>query len=148
MCERMLAPAVAEFNRPGAYNPRMVSEKPRRFVIQHHELSASAHWDLMLEQDDALATWQVPVPPSQYCQGPVPARRIADHRKAYLDYEGPVSGDRGTVRIADAGTYVARVAGPARWEIELRGRVVRGRFELRPTAPGGDQWELRPLDPL
>ena len=33
------------------------------------------------------------------------AIRLPDHRKHYLDYEGEVSGDRGTVSRIDSGTY-------------------------------------------
>ena len=33
------------------------------------------------------------------------ATRLPDHRKHYLDYEGEISGNRGTVARIDAGTY-------------------------------------------
>jgi hypothetical protein len=31
--------------------------------------------------------------------------RIADHRRSYLDYEGPVSGNRGQVIRVESGVY-------------------------------------------
>ena len=33
------------------------------------------------------------------------ATRLPDHRLAYLEYEGPVSGNRGVVRRIDSGKY-------------------------------------------
>ncbi|MCS7047501.1 MAG: hypothetical protein NZO58_14185, partial [Gemmataceae bacterium] len=72
-----------------------------RYVILEHDHPA-LHWDFMLERGDVLRTWRLPAPPSI---GKIAAQALADHRRAYLDYEGPVSGNRGTVRRWDAGTY-------------------------------------------
>lgn len=116
---------------------------PRRFVVQHHELSAGGHWDLMLEGDAALATWQLAEPPNVAAGSPVSARRIGDHRKAYLDYEGPVSGGRGTVRIADAGRCEVMEAGSQVWRFRLDGRILRGTFELVRQGPDPQAWVLR-----
>ena len=70
-----------------------------RFVVLRHELPAGAnrptHWDLMLEQQAALRTWAVPAPPEEVTDTEI--NRLADHRRKYLRYEGPVSGNRGTV---------------------------------------------------
>lgn len=44
----------------------------------------------------------LPAPPTS---GDFPAERIGDHRLAYLDYTGPVSGGRGQVTRWDAGAY-------------------------------------------
>lgn len=84
----------------------------QRFVLLRHEMPPTAakgsHWDLMLENRGVLLTWELPsVPP-----GPLPATfgqlgicRLPDHRIEYLEYEGPVSKDRGTVRRVDSGCY-------------------------------------------
>jgi len=73
-----------------------------RFVILEHD-HPHLHWDLMLEASGALRTWRLATPPGVgQC---VPAISIGDHRLAYLDYEGPVSGGRGRVRRWDAGTF-------------------------------------------
>jgi hypothetical protein len=75
-----------------------------RYVILHHRLGEDAHWDLMLEQAHALATWQCGRNPLELTPGetmavtPLPA-----HRKTYLDYEGPVSNNRGRVVQIAAG---------------------------------------------
>lgn len=74
-----------------------------RFVVLRHNAPRGLHWDLMLEAAGALRTWALSAEPR--CGATVAAEVLADHRLAYLDYEGPVAGDRGTVRRFDAGDY-------------------------------------------
>jgi DNA polymerase Ligase (LigD) len=73
-----------------------------RFVILAHDWP-TLHWDLLLEDGDVLLSWRLLAEPK--ASATIPVERIADHRKLYLDYEGPVSGDRGTVTRWDAGTF-------------------------------------------
>ena len=121
----------------------MSSVEPRRFVVLFHDLSASAHWDLMIEAGEALATWQLSVPPEVAAASPTTACRIADHRKAYLEYEGPVSGERGSVRIADAGTCAVLSEMPEEWRLALEGRILRGTFRLIRTGAQPDAWRFQ-----
>ena len=76
---------------------------PLRFVILHHTVHGGEHWDLMLEQGNTLLTWQLLREPFELASLPIPARRIGDHRKAYLDYEGSLSRNRGDVRRVGEG---------------------------------------------
>jgi hypothetical protein len=64
--------------------------------------------------------------------------RLADHRLAYLDYEGPVSGDRGIVRRLDTGTFCS---GEKPLTYELTGQLIHGKIELLQT-PVTNQWQL------
>ena len=64
-----------------------------RFVILEHDYPVQ-HWDLMLEAGDVLRTWRLIAPPDK--TQAVAAESLGDHRLAYLDYEGPVSGNRGS----------------------------------------------------
>ena len=74
--------------------PRQASVK---LVLLHHTGIAHPHYDLMFETapDSLLTTFRFPTLPS-------PKRTIVeklqDHRRDYLDYEGPISGGRGEVR--------------------------------------------------
>src|SRR5262245_11174038 len=81
-----------------------------RYVILRHETPKSdrapIHWDFMLESDGILRTWALAELP--VLQREIAADELADHRLAYLDYEGPISGDRGTVTQWDAGEYQLR----------------------------------------
>lgn len=80
-----------------------------RFVLLKHELPPQAdgnsHWDLMLETGDVLLTIQLSELPSGLVGEEMMAKRIADHRPHYLDYEGPISGNRGVVHRLAAGVY-------------------------------------------
>lgn len=86
-----------------------------RFVLVYHECPPSfgkpSHWDLMLERDGVLLTWSLPALPAAWsgeedsAAEQIAVTRLADHRLAYLDYEGPISGDRGVVTRVDGGEY-------------------------------------------
>lgn len=89
----------------------------------------------MLEKEAALRTWRLMQPadtPSEIEALPLP-----DHRPAYLDYEGPVSGNRGRVTRWDCGEYLPLAESPDRLEVELRGRKIAGRAVLRQNGTGG-----------
>ena len=98
-----------------------------RFVILEHD-HPELHWDLMLEVGAALKTWRLPAPPPD---DPREALAIGDHRLAYLDYEGPVSGKRGTVTRWDAGTCETLAESPTNWTIRLHGARWRGIIALQ-----------------
>lgn len=106
-----------------------------RFVILEHRWNG-VHYDLMLEDPStgALRTWAIDA--AIVAGVELPARVLADHRRAYLDYEGPVSGDRGTVRRLDRGTYEARVWSAGRVEVVLGGTRFQGAAVLRSIAAG------------
>ena len=101
-----------------------------RFVLLEHD-HPTPHRDLMLEVGAALWTWRLDAIPRP--GGPCGAIRLADHRLFYLDYEGPVSGDRGTVKRIAGGVYAWVEDTPARIVVELRGAALSGRL----TVEGG-----------
>lgn len=78
------------------------SHPPLRFVVLHHTGVAEPHYDVMVETSPGLllSTWRAPNWPPR--DGDV-WTRLEDHRRAYLDYEGPISGGRGEVRRVAAG---------------------------------------------
>jgi hypothetical protein len=72
-----------------------------RYVVLAHDWP-TPHFDLLLEADGVLKAWRLSGMPA--AGAAVPGEPIADHRLLYLDYEGPISGDRGSVRRVAAGT--------------------------------------------
>ena len=108
----------------------------RRFVIQKHSGWGPTHFDLMIEDADTLATWQFAADPWTSPEATLPCRRIADHRRAYLDYQGPVSGGRGRVDIVSAGRVELAHCDGQRWRGVAQGR---GGFVLAQVR--GDQWQ-------
>lgn len=109
---------------------------PSRFVILHHTGHGGEHWDLMLEYGDVLLAWQLFSDPTASPVFPLRARRIGDHRKRYLDYEGSISGDRGHVTRVDQGVVeiveIEELA-VSKVRFQLRGRRMMGTFELHKT---------------
>ncbi len=99
-----------------------------RFAILEHD-HPFLHWDFMLEVEDSLRTWrllQEPLLNDAEKQIRCVAEPLADHRIAYLDYEGPVSRDRGTVRCWDAGLYLLLGQSEKHWEFRLEGNRLSG----------------------
>ena len=115
-----------------------------RFVVLRHETREGVHWDLMLERGAGLATWRLEAAPSGEGEAAIAAERIGEHRREYLEYEGAVSGDRGTVRRYDAGLYRLASVSETDWELVFEGRVLRGRYGLSAKGLGSPSaWVLR-----
>lgn len=113
----------------------------RRYAILHHKLPDGEHWDLLLEQDDVLATWQLADEPLGPVALPIAALRVFDHRKKYLTYEGPISGGRGSVTRYDGGDLRILETGRERWLFDLSGPRFSGRFCLvRVAGSPPDHW--------
>ncbi len=113
-----------------------------QFVIQIHSGQGPTHWDLMLQDGEALATWQLAALPPQRAGQALPARALAAHRLAYLTYEGPVNNNRGRVDKLDGGEYITLARTAERWEFQLQGAAIAGRFEL---VAQNDGWVLRKI---
>ena len=115
-----------------------------RFVILSHD-HPFPHWDLMLEHQNRLVTWRLPsLLVGEDC---LTAEKLSDHRLGYLDYEGPVSGDRGTVARWDAGRYQLLDDSGPEWNhgsymVRLEGTQCCGWLQLNCNLEG-EPWELQ-----
>jgi hypothetical protein len=111
-----------------------------RFVVLRHEMppdsGSPVHWDFMLEDGESLLTWAIDELPRT--DRAIAARRLADHRLAYLTYEGPVSNNRGRVTQADAGSFDWLERCENRWRVRLDGVGLRGVVTLAAEACEGD----------
>jgi len=112
-----------------------------RFVLLEHDYP-SLHYDFMIEWSDVLRTWRLDRIPSEAAS--IPAKMLPDHRSAYLDYEGPVSGDRGEVSRIDCGDYEILAESRTSLEVKLVGGQIIGTAILSDwTRPGSDPaWEF------
>ncbi len=106
-----------------------------RFVLLEHQWNG-VHWDFMLEVETGgcLRTWAFDELPR--VGRDISARALADHRSVYLDYEGAVSGGRGSVRRVDRGTYERLVWQPDAVRVRLSGTYLTGAFALRRAVSG------------
>jgi len=126
-----------------------------RFVLLEHTPPNSesdsqvrtmkTHFDLMVETgpENGLVTFALEQLPTTDCGAGFES--LPDHRREYLDYEGPVSSNRGEVRRVAAGEY--------RCESDLDSfRAGEGALELSfgENSPehAGETWRLRIVDDL
>lgn len=116
----------------------------RRFVVLFHVCREGDHYDLMIENGETLATWKLNSPPEQAVRDAVQAFRIGEHRRLYLDYEGPISGNRGDVRQYDSGQCQV-ISLDECWQVQFEGKHLSGWFELRHMDQSSGDWELRRL---
>lgn len=114
-----------------------------RFAVLFHETASGVgradHWDFMLEVEGVLRTWALEAEPS--CQDglPIPATALADHRLEYLQYEGPLTGGRGSVTSWDRGEFQVLKWSEVGVEVRLSGARLRGlaRLERRAESERG-----------
>jgi hypothetical protein len=105
-----------------------------RFVVLEHDHPV-LHWDLMLDVGDVLRTWRLAEAPRPGLQTNCEA--LPDHRRMYLDYEGPVSGDRGSVRRVLAGDYDIIQDEPEGVFAELHAEGFEGLIQIAPAEGHG-----------
>jgi hypothetical protein len=126
-----------------------------RFVLLHHECPPDyikpSHWDFMLEFQGSLWTWELRELPPKWCgnegesENVLSVTRLADHRIEYLDYEGPLTGSRGSVTRVASGSFAVLQNTSELLQIQLDSDLYRGVVQLTPTSQLGC-WDLRLLD--
>jgi len=112
-----------------------------QFVLLEHD-HPMLHWDFMLESGDVLLTWRLDRIPGSATENASDAVEIAAqalpvHRKDYLDYEGPVSGDRGSVIRIDRGSYELLASSASELIVRLSGDCVCGEARLLQVSSQG-----------
>lgn len=121
--------------------PNVSRSSPSRFVFLRHEMPPGSHrpshWDLLCESGEALRTWA--------CYGllepgvRVDVEPLDDHRLAYLDYEGPIAGDRGNVWRFDRGTWTCLHESSDLIHLRLDGAHLHGEVEIA-RSPTDQRW--------
>ncbi len=85
--------------------PEKGREMMVQYVLLHHTGVVPEHFDLMvhLPGEEKLVTWRILTPPETWRSSSPEAERIGDHRLAYLEFEGNLSGNRGQVKRVGQG---------------------------------------------
>ncbi|HCS55475.1 DNA polymerase ligase N-terminal domain-containing protein [Rubinisphaera sp.] len=126
-----------------------------RFVLLEHD-HPTLHWDFMLESASTLKTWRLPEPfvamnghleqeLHQFAETEIKLTvfQLPDHRMQYLDYEGPVSGNRGCVKRIDQGMYILLSQSENSWEVRIEGEKSSGFLSLtRKKNSSSEEWIL------
>jgi len=102
-----------------------------RFVLLCHNTAEDQfHWDFLFEKSSGCKTFSASQEFVEEAQKTGTLQCVvtplADHRLAYLDYEGPVSDNRGFVKRLDVGTYQTIAE-----TIHFQGRFYTGTIDLR-----------------
>jgi hypothetical protein len=120
---------------------------PRRYVVLEHEVGVGdVHYDLCLEDGDVLITFQLDAPPAT--DHVVTGRRSFDHRPLYLNYEGELTRDRGTVRAWDRGLAEDLSGDPraGRYSFRCREGRLSGDWSLQAPPGEGSPVSCAPLE--
>lgn len=109
-------------------------------ILRHDCPDGSHHFDWMIDAGEGLTTFRV----RERIDGPgldvFEAERLADHRRAYLDYEGEISGGRGFVtRVARGWCRVGLLSDR---EADLRLRFGRDEARWRGESADGRAWRF------
>ena len=98
-----------------------------KFVVQHHT-NGRDHFDLMIEYGESLLTWQVSALNLKLLLdgNRVEVKRIHEHRREFLSYEGLISGNRGSVKIFDSGECKSVLFDKDIIELKMRGSIFKG----------------------
>jgi hypothetical protein len=135
-----------------------------RFVLLYHDCPSSyvrpSHWDLMLDCGEALRTWALEELPHAWqaahartaakraicsslaAENAVVAIQLGDHRREYLQLEGLLSANRGTVIRVAEGDYRSEIESPDCWRINFAGDDVSGDVTLTRLDSEGSRWTL------
>lgn len=111
-----------------------------RYVILKHDSPRGLHYDFLLETATLLTTWALAEAPAPGCR--TSAEQLPDHRRLYLEYEGEISGGRGTVTRWDYGEYIILKRTPANLELALSGQQLQGRGKLSLVDPDCRVWQF------
>lgn len=112
-----------------------------RYVVLQHSDVSEPHFDLMFETlpGSTLATWRSESWPIEQR---TPLKRLRDHRRLYLEYEGQLTGQRGEVYRMAEGNCELDIGENAIWMIRLLSGVAPQRLVFRQIS--GDRWEAEP----
>jgi hypothetical protein len=102
-----------------------------RFVILAHD-HPEPHWDLFLEDGSALRSWRLGQLPE--AEANVSAEPTPNHRLDYLDYEGPVSDARGSVKRVESGEFEWIADDPNCLIVRVASHKLTGELEIRQFA--------------
>jgi hypothetical protein len=115
-----------------------------RFVVLLHETPAGyargTHFDFMLEHGGVLRTWALDKLPA--VGDTVLAERLADHRLAYLESEGPIAGGRGDVRRVATGEYETLEEREGTLVVRLAGDSLDGTITLIADDEDAQRWRV------
>jgi hypothetical protein len=113
---------------------------PLRYAVLHHTGIANPHFDLLIETSPGspLASWRSAMWPVTQ---PTTLLRLNDHRQLYLDFEGRLTNNRGSVKRIETGICQIDIVTNDRWNLQLCGH------RLTLTHLISENWLCEPAEP-
>lgn len=113
----------------------------RYAVLWHHDV-AEPHYDLLFETlpKSQLATWRLSQWPVEH---PLEAKRLRDHRRFYLEYEGDLSDSRGRVERVAGGACSVEVLEGSVFKVTIAAGAPPTAIRL--TALDREVWRVEPI---
>jgi hypothetical protein len=118
-------------------------------LLKHSLPDGTVHWDWLLERESGEArvmTFRVHQP-WPVMAGPIArpwhAEALEDHRTVYLQYEGPVSGNRGHVERAASGAVLWHGLDRRSIDLEVRWQVIHPHAGVAMDARSVGPWTRR-----
>ena len=101
-----------------------------RYAVLQHDGVLPPHFDLMFETDprSLLSTWRSQTWP---ILSSTPLLKVADHRREFLTFEGPLTGNRGSVTRVISGYYRLERPTPGLWQMTFRDYLGFVKLEFR-----------------
>jgi hypothetical protein len=95
----------------------------QRFAILFHDWP-EPHFDFLVEDGDSCLTWRIKELPISGKR--IPAEPLPNHRLIYLDYEGVVSNNRGSVKRVESGEIDQLEKTEHSVSVKLKSRTLNG----------------------
>jgi len=111
----------------------------RFVVLKHSRQGCQTHYDLMIEQfegSEKLFTFSLSLTPRELmASGCAEGKKIFDHDRRFLDYEGPVNKEQGNVVRVDQGTvemqdFASHNAASTTTRYIFNGTYLNGTFDI------------------
>lgn len=131
---------------PAALANAPLSVQKLHFAILEHAQREGSHWDILLElpQRKFLATWRVDLPPNDWLNSQFfQARSLPDHRPIYLDYQGPLTNNRGWVTRCDRGLITLLEDSSDGLAVELHGEKISCSLHFTPIDAVRGTWKVK-----
>jgi hypothetical protein len=116
-------------------------------ILYHYYPQKGSHYDILFEdfiyQSQLLITFNVHTLNSFKFPKTIPLKRIKNHRRIYLTYEGKISHNRGNVVHLDTGQFLSAKIKPNTYFLFFRSLKINGSYILNQSEKN---WSLHKLN--
>ena len=112
-------------------------------IIKHTLSDYTFHYDFLIKKNDILQCWQFSSIANIEIGELIFCKKIFDHRLKYLNYQGPISNNRGKVQIIQNGFLEIIIQEDNLVRFRIDSELLNGNFEIRKIQ--SEAWEFKKL---